>query len=64
MRKEMKSAPRIGNYLCVARMNYVRPAGEMDGELGRRGWAAVEVLSHEEEDSVIVGGSLRLSGGF
>ena len=64
MRKEMRSAPRKGNYLCVARMNYVRPTGEMDGELGQQDWATVEVLSHEMEDSVIAGGSLRLFGGF
>ena len=64
MRKEMRSAPRRGDYLCVARMNCVRPVGEMDGMLGWRGWAPVEVLSHEEEDSVIAEGSLGLSGGF
>ena len=47
-----------------ARKYYVRSAGEVDDELGRRGRAAMEVLSHEEEDSVIAGGSLRLSSGF
>ena len=60
----MRSAPRRENYLRVARKNYVRPTSKVDNELGRQGWTAVEVLSREEEDSVIAEGSLRLSGDF
>ena len=42
----------------------VWPAGRRDDELGWWSWATMGVLSHRDEDVVIAGCSLELSGGF